>query len=175
MGNGRLNQQQPVIRKTLGGKRRLGSSKRPHEDADIVNEVTKRVFPQRGSNNQNQGPTGNDSEEVDERLKNIDPKMVEAMESLILADNNKIQWDDIAGLDHAKQSIKEMVIWPMKRPDLFTGIRRSSNGILLFGPPGTGKTMVSSMFDATFYNVCRSVNVLPQPQVVHSSMSARQQ
>lgn len=49
----------------------------------------------------------------------------------------KIDWDDIAGLHHAKKSIQEMVIWPMLRPDIFTGLRRAPKGLLLFGPPGT--------------------------------------
>ena len=54
----------------------------------------------------------------------------------------KIDWNDIAGLEHAKKSIQEAVIWPMQRPDIFQGLRRAPRGILLFGPPGTGKTTV---------------------------------
>lgn len=47
-----------------------------------------------------------------------------------------ITFDDIAGLDDAKQTVQEVVCWPMKRPDLFTGLRRAPNGLLLYGPPG---------------------------------------
>lgn len=50
--------------------------------------------------------------------------------------SNPVSWDDIAGLEHAKKSIKEIVVWPMLRPDLFNGIRGPPKGLLLFGPPG---------------------------------------
>lgn len=46
-------------------------------------------------------------------------------------------WSDIAGLTEAKRSITEIVVWPMQRPDIFTGLRRPPKGLLLFGPPGT--------------------------------------
>ena len=47
-----------------------------------------------------------------------------------------ITWDDIAGLDFVKKTIKEIVIWPMLRPDIFKGLRGPPKGLLLFGPPG---------------------------------------
>ena len=58
---------------------------------------------------------------VDDRLKNIDPKMVEQITNEIITISS-INWDDIAGLDHAKSVLKETIIWPMLRPDIFTGI-----------------------------------------------------
>lgn len=42
-----------------------------------------------------------------------------------------LDWDSIAGLDYAKTIIKEAVIWPMIRPELFRGLRKPPKGILL--------------------------------------------
>lgn len=81
-------------------------------------------------------------EVVDERLKNIDPKMVQLIRSEIMDSGATISWEDIAGLEFAKNSIQEAVVWPMLRPDIFTGLRRPPKAILLFGPPGTGKTLI---------------------------------
>ena len=75
-------------------------------------------------------------EPVDERLKNIDPKMVETIQNEIMDSGSKIEWGDIAGLEHAKKSIQEAVTSPMVRPDIFCGLRSAPKGILLFGPPG---------------------------------------
>jgi ATP-dependent 26S proteasome regulatory subunit len=52
-----------------------------------------------------------------------------------------VSWDDIAGLAAVKMSLQESAVLPMQRPDLFTGLRRPQN-VLLWGPPGTGKTML---------------------------------
>lgn len=55
-----------------------------------------------------------------------------------------VHWVDIGGLNELKQSLREVVEWPMKYPDAFKTIGiEPPKGILLFGPPGTGKTMLS--------------------------------
>ncbi|KKN46424.1 hypothetical protein LCGC14_0673010 [marine sediment metagenome] len=53
-------------------------------------------------------------------------------------------WEDIGGLEEIKQELREAVDWPLKYPKLFekAGIR-PLNGILLFGPPGCGKTLLA--------------------------------
>eukprot|EP00124_Ichthyophonus_hoferi_P000593 Ihof_evm4s23 gene=Ihof_evmTU4s23 len=98
--------------------------------------------------------------EVDERLKNIDPKMIELIKNEIIDHGNQVGWEDIAGLDHAKKTVQEIVVWPMLRPDLFTGLRGPVKGLLLFGPPGTGKTLIgrciASQSGATFFSISAS-------------------
>ena len=60
----------------------------------------------------------------------------------VLKERPKVTFDDIAGLDDAKRAIKEAIIYPITKPELFPlGWPR---GILLYGPPGTGKTMLAA-------------------------------
>lgn len=99
-------------------------------------------------------------EPVDERLANIEPRLVEMIRNEIMSRVDDITWDDIAGLEHAKKSIFEIVIWPMLKPDIFKGLLRPPKGVLLFGPPGTGKTMIGKCIagqaKATFFSISAS-------------------
>lgn len=76
-------------------------------------------------------------------------------EQAVLREKPNVKWEDIADLKSAKRAIEEAIIYPVKRPDLFPlGWPR---GILFFGPPGCGKTMlaaaVATEIDAAFYCV----------------------
>eukprot|EP00092_Neocalanus_flemingeri_P017445 GFUD01018870.1.p1 GENE.GFUD01018870.1~~GFUD01018870.1.p1 ORF type:complete len:724 (-),score=245.32 GFUD01018870.1:141-2312(-) len=99
-------------------------------------------------------------EEVDPRYKNIDMKMVELIKNEIMDAGEPITWDDIAGLEFAKEMVKEIVVWPMLRPDIFTGLRGPPKGLLLFGPPGTGKTLIGKCIacqsGSTFFSISAS-------------------
>jgi len=76
-------------------------------------------------------------------------------EELVITEKPKVSWDEVIGLETAKKAVKEAIVYPVQRPDLFPlGWPR---GILLFGPPGCGKTLlaaaVATEIDANFYSI----------------------
>jgi len=81
--------------------------------------------------------TANDFEVA---LKEVEPSAMRE----VLVEIPKVVWDDVGGLDEAKQEIIEAVEWPLKSPQKFEkmGIH-PPKGILLYGPPGTGKTLLA--------------------------------
>jgi ATP-dependent 26S proteasome regulatory subunit len=78
----------------------------------------------------------------------------------IVVQGDEVHWDDVAGLEIAKKALKEAVVYPFLRPDLFMGLREPARGMLLFGPPGTGKTMlaraVATESRSTFFSISAS-------------------
>lgn len=79
-------------------------------------------------------------EDFDEGRKSVEPS---AMREVFI-EVPKVEWKDIGGLDEAKQDLIEAVEWPLKYPEAFAALHsKPPRGILLFGPPGTGKTMLA--------------------------------
>ncbi len=62
----------------------------------------------------------------------------------VLVETPNVTWEDVGGLEEVKQKLVEAVEWPLKQPQVFErmGIR-PPRGILLYGAPGTGKTMLA--------------------------------
>ncbi len=81
------------------------------------------------SNNNSNGKE--DDSDLPEELKGLDKELIAKIENEIVDSGDPITFKDIAGLHDAKQTVMELVCWPMKRPDLFTGLRRGPNGLLL--------------------------------------------
>ena len=74
----------------------------------------------------------------------------------LVGEKPNVTFDDIAGMEEAKRIIDEMVIYPMKSPEKARALGLNpGGGVLLFGPPGTGKTMlgkaIAGALDAPFY------------------------
>ena len=81
-------------------------------------------------------------EEQKKSLARAQPKSDDSMEDLILKEKPDVKWSEVIGLDDAKNALRESIVYPSKRPDLFPlGWPR---GMLLYGPPGTGKTMLAA-------------------------------
>ena len=76
-------------------------------------------------------------------------------DDLVMKEKPNVSWNEVIGLEDAKRAIRESIVYPMKRADLFPlGWPR---GILLYGPPGCGKTLLAAAaaaeIDGYFINV----------------------
>ena len=84
-------------------------------------------------------------------------EIIDSISGTILTESPNVKWNDIAGLKSSKQALREAIVLPIMKPKLFTGARKPWSGILLFGPPGCGKTLLAraaaTECAATFFSV----------------------
>jgi fidgetin-like protein 1 len=119
------------------------------ENSDLATEdTTKRAWKEKFSCLLKNLPKGTDDTAARQILNEVVVK------------GDEVHWDDVAGLEAAKTALKEAVVYPFLRPDLFMGLREPARGMLLFGPPGTGKTMlaraVATESRSTFFSISAS-------------------
>jgi len=80
------------------------------------------------------------NEHINQALREMDPS---AMREVVI-ETPDVTWEDVGGLEDAKQELREAVEWPLKYEELFDHMEAEvPKGILLRGPPGTGKTLIA--------------------------------
>uniref|UniRef100_A0A8C9GAI6 AAA+ ATPase domain-containing protein n=1 Tax=Piliocolobus tephrosceles TaxID=591936 RepID=A0A8C9GAI6_9PRIM len=113
-------------------------------------------------NNNNSSNNSEDNDDIPKEYahltdEGLEKNVVRFALSMKMNSSEQVKESDIIGLYDIKKIIKDKIVNAILRPDLFTGLNRAAKGILLFGPPGTGKTMiakwVASSCHCSFYNV----------------------
>ena len=116
----------------------------------VVNHIDERVHPTNGN-----GKTGMQSDSLKKQQNNSIDTLKADFDDLIMKEKPEVSWNEVIGLEDAKRAIRESIVYPTKRSDLFPlGWPR---GILLYGPPGCGKTLLAAAaaaeIDGYFINV----------------------
>ena len=94
---------------------------------------------------------GNSRDEVDSMLK-------KSLLSSVVSETPNVAWQDVAGLQAAKEEIVEAAVFPLKFPALFTGKRNPWCGILLYGPSGTGKSHLARAIATEIKSILISIS-----------------
>jgi len=102
----------------------------------------------------------NSKSKQSKRLKGKVDAIYDRIENEILDSSPSVQFKDVFGMQNVKQVLHESIVLPNLRPDIFTGLRAPPKGLLLFGPPGNGKTMIAKAVatecHACFFNMSAS-------------------
>jgi SpoVK/Ycf46/Vps4 family AAA+-type ATPase len=103
--------------------------------------------------------TGTSKEEKGQA--DYDKALKSSLKQSMITKNLKVQFDDISGLEEAKESLQAAVILPLMFPEAFnTASTSSRRGVLLYGPPGTGKSLLAKALavesDCTFFSISSS-------------------
>ncbi|RNF14787.1 putative katanin [Trypanosoma conorhini] len=150
-------------KKSDGARKSQGGSEERHSPVTRVSQSENRSssIKERFSTVRRKASKERRSRTADNGLpSNINPEFASRIESEIIERSPNVQWEDIAGIPDAKRVLNEAVILPLLVPELFTGVVQPWKGVLLFGPPGTGKTMlaraVATSAKTTFFNISAS-------------------
>jgi vacuolar protein-sorting-associated protein 4 len=96
-----------------------------------------------------------DNDPAEQKRRETEVYKQKILGTMITPERNNMTWSDVAGLQEAKDALREAVILPLRQPKLFSGSRKPWTGVLLYGPPGTGKTFlakaVASESSANFF------------------------
>jgi len=127
-------------------------------------EKDKKEKTKKGKKKRKDSGDGGDDDEKEDKKKSKASKQDEEfrsrLEADIISEAPDVCFKDVQGLLNVKLALYETIILPALKPELFTGLRTPTSGLLLFGPPGNGKTMIAKCVAAgcqsTFFSISAS-------------------